>query len=85
MRPWFKSLFELGMRHGIRAALGHGVRDADGRDYIPRFTGDGLLCLVEALVLVDPYLFFFQAAAKAFDIAVAFGMVVGGAAVLDAG
>jgi len=46
--------------------------------------GDGLLCVVEALVLVDPYLLFFQTAVEAFDVAVAFGMVVGGAAVLDA-
>ena len=66
MRPWLKSLFELGARHGIRAAFCHGVRDADGRDYIPRSTGDGLLCAVEALVLIDPYLLFFQAAVEAF-------------------
>ena len=46
--------------------------------------GDGLLCVVEALILVDPCLLFYQAAVEAFDVAVAFGMVVSGAAVLDA-
>ena len=46
--------------------------------------GDGLPCMVEALVLVDPDLLFLQAAVEAFDIAVAFGVVVGGAAMLDA-
>ena len=35
--------------------------------------GDGLLGMVEALVLVDPDLRFFQAAVESFDVAVAFG------------
>ena len=38
--------------------------------------------LVEALVLVEPHLLFFQAAMKPFDVAVALGMVVGGAPVV---
>ncbi len=45
---------------------------------------DGALCVVEALILVDLDLLFFQAAVEAFDVAVAFGVVVGGAAVRDA-
>ena len=44
-------------------------------------TGDGLLC-VEALVVADTDLIFFQTVMEAFDVAVAFGVVVGGAAML---
>jgi len=40
--------------------------------------------VVEAPVLVDPDLLFFQAAMEAFDVAVAFRVVVGGSAMLDA-
>jgi hypothetical protein len=40
--------------------------------------------MVEALVLVDPDILFFQAAVESFDVAVAFGMIVSGAAMLDA-
>jgi hypothetical protein len=46
--------------------------------------GDAPPCVVEALALVDPDLLFFQAAVEALDVAVALGVVVGGAAVLDA-
>ena len=42
------------------------------------------LCVVEALVLVDPNLLFFETAVEAFDVAVSLGVVVGGAAVLYA-
>lgn len=45
---------------------------------------DGPPCVVEALVLVDPDLLFFQAAVEAFDAAVSLGVVVSGAAVPDA-
>lgn len=45
---------------------------------------DGPPCVVEALVLVDPDLLFFQAAVEALDVAVSLGMVVSGAAVLYA-
>jgi len=34
----------------------------------------------QALVLIDPDLLFFEAAVEAFDVPVAFGVVVGGAA-----
>ena len=45
---------------------------------------DALLGLVEALVLVEPHLLFFQAAMKPLDITVALGMVVSRAPVRDA-
>ena len=42
--------------------------------------GDGPPCMGQALVLIDPDLLFFEAAVEAFDVPVAFGVVVGGAA-----
>ena len=42
-------------------------------------TSDAQLGLVKVLVFVEPYLLFFQAAMEPFDVAVALGMVVGGA------
>ena len=45
---------------------------------------DAPLGLVEALVLVEPHLLFFQAAMKPLNVAVAFGMVVGRAPMRDA-
>jgi hypothetical protein len=45
---------------------------------------DALLGLVEALVLVEPHLLFFQAAMEPLDITVALGMVVSRAPVRDA-
>ena len=40
--------------------------------------------LIETLVLVEPHLFFLQAAVEAFDVAVALGVIIRCAAVGDA-
>ena len=45
---------------------------------------DAQLRLSEVLVFVEPHLLFFQAAMEPFDVAVALGMVVGGAPMRDA-
>ena len=46
--------------------------------------GDGAACFFQRAVFVEPDFFFLEAAVEAFDQAVAFGMVVGGAAMGDA-
>ena len=45
---------------------------------------DAQLGLVEALVLVEPHLLFFQSAMESLDITIALGMVVSRAPVRDA-
>ena len=45
--------------------------------------GDGSSRFIEISVLVDPGLLFFQAAVKAFDVAISFGMVEGGSSMVD--
>ncbi len=47
---------------------------------LPDVACDGGLSFLQTLVLTDPNFLLFQAAVEAFDVAVALGVVVGGAA-----